>query len=91
MTPPADPTGADARTESPRRAGLASVAGTDGPVPQDAGGALPAGGSRAKQDPLRSLGRDLGLGLLLCILLVLLILFASGPSGETQGFIYVDF
>jgi hypothetical protein len=43
------------------------------------------------ESPPRSLGRDVGLGLLLCILLVLLILFASGPSGETQGFIYVDF
>ncbi|MFO0572963.1 MAG: hypothetical protein U1A78_03110 [Polyangia bacterium] len=84
MTPPADPTGADARTEQARLAGL------PGPVPQGEGAARPLGGARSP-DPLRSLGRDLGLGLLVCILLVLLLLFASGPSGETQGFIYVDF
>lgn len=81
MTPPVDLPGADARAGQLGLAGLGGPAGAD---PPDARGARP-------EDPLRSLGRDLGLGLLLCILLVLLILFASGPSGETQGFIYVDF
>lgn len=62
---------------------------TTPPADRPEAGATPT--SDAPQSPRPSLGRDLGLGLILCILLVLLILFASGPSGEAQGFIYVDF
>lgn len=80
MTPPADPPSADARTAQTRTGQIGS-----------AGAATPDARAVRPENPLRSLGRDLGLGLLLCILLVLLLLFASGPSGETQGFIYVDF
>lgn len=38
-----------------------------------------------------ALARDLALGLLLCLVILGLILFASGDSGADRGFIYVDF
>jgi hypothetical protein len=52
------------------------------------GSDLPGGPPAA---PSSSLVRDIALGLLLCLLVLCLILFASGDSGAERGFIYVDF